>query len=748
MKRIISAVLVLSIICVGAYLLYDRYFSQKHNYSDQLKFDSTHHFYECVHCGKKKSVKKHVSSGEATAGRDEVCRICGYVIEKGSGLSFSSLSVDGDEVYGKVSNSTAQFSFSDEIRTAVGTEYTVSFDRNGSELTSETVSLKVGDNVFYVTEIIDGEKTQTYTVTIRRRAVYTVVFVPGLGMASKTVSVEEDSLIEAPSVSHEGYTLVGWDYDFSIPVTEDLIISASWSSGGGTSDTARYKVEYYLESPETERYALHSSEEYTQAVGSYVTAEKKVFENYTFNIDASKLGGTVSKDGSLVLRLYYSLSVYTLSNADAECGRITGVGSYKYGVTAPFTATVSSVQPGYKFDGWYSGGVLLSKEKSYLFTVDRNVEARFIPDGDMGIFYFESDGDSCTITGLRDKTLTEIVIPESVTAIGDHAFENCTSLVSVSFGDGVKTVGISAFEGCASLRYVSFGDSVERIDNAAFRDCVKLVSIKLPDRIDYIGSYAFEGCYRLVEVIKPSSFVITDDCKAKTYALEIHSGESKLKAVGDCLFYSVNGKNYLVDYVGVGGSLSLPSDYSGEEYVINTNAFKNYTHLTSLIIPDSATSIGSYAFTGCTSLSKVTIGDGVKEINSSAFYMCTSLGSVTLGDSVEIIYSQAFGDCASLTEIILPDSVKELRASAFSGCKNLVSIVIGKSVKKINDSAFSGCEKLDTVYYRSTGADWNLIKINENGNSYLTGADRYYYSETSEDGKYWHFDQSGKSVVW
>ncbi len=153
---------------------------------------------------------------------------------------------------------------------------------------------------------------------------------------------------------------------------------------------------------------------------------------------------------------------------------------------------------------------------------------------------------------------------------------------------------------------------------------------------------------------------------------------------------------------------------------IGSNAFRDCTPLTTIIIPSSVTEIGSSAFRGCTSLQSITIPDSVtyigesafegcsllssvkmpntiKSIESSTFRGCTSLSSITIPDSVETIEASAFQSCISLPLISLPDSVTYLGESAFEGCSLLSSFKMSNSIKLIDSSAFRGCTSLPSI---------------------------------------------------
>ena len=121
---------------------------------------------------------------------------------------------------------------------------------------------------------------------------------------------------------------------------------------------------------------------------------------------------------------------------------------------------------------------------------------------------------------------------------------------------------------------------------------------------------------------------------------------------------------------------------------------------------------------------------------------------IVVPSGVTSINRIAFQSCSNLTSIEIPASVTSIGSSAFSGCNNLTSIKIPASVTSIGSSAFEYCNNLTSVYYTGTASNWDNISINS-GNSFLTDATIYYYSETepSEEGNYWHY-VDGEIVVW
>ena len=255
-----------------------------------------------------------------------------------------------------------------------------------------------------------------------------------------------------------------------------------------------------------------------------------------------------------------------------------------------------------------------------------------------------------------------------------------------------------------NITSVVIPDSVTSIDSYAFYDCDSLTSVTIGDSVTSIGDYAFSSCYKLVEIINKSSLNIQkkggvyqnlDD--HAYYTLEVHNGNRKIVNKDGYLFYTYEGVNYLVNYVGTDTALTLPANYNGENYVIYQYAFYKNDNITSVIIPDSVTSIGDYAFDDCDSLTSMTIGNNVKNLGDSSFAGCSSLTSVMISDSVRSIGKDAFNSCSDLTNVTIGDSVTNIGEAAFIYCDTLINVTIGKNVKTIDRAAFKYCTSLTNI---------------------------------------------------
>ena len=106
---------------------------------------------------------------------------------------------------------------------------------------------------------------------------------------------------------------------------------------------------------------------------------------------------------------------------------------------------------------------------------------------------------------INGNLVTQLVIPDGVTEIGNYAFTECIDIIGITIPDGVTIIGKYAFSGCDSLTKVIGGDDVTSIGECAFCDCVNLTSIDISENTETIGNGAFIDCSGLISVTIPDS---------------------------------------------------------------------------------------------------------------------------------------------------------------------------------------------------------------------------------------------------
>ena len=148
---------------------------------------------------------------------------------------------------------------------------------------------------------------------------------------------------------------------------------------------------------------------------------------------------------------------------------------------------------------------------------------------------------------LNGERMTDLIVPVSVTSIGNSAFEHCGRLKSVTIPDSVTSIGDSAFCLCRSLTSVTIGNGVTSIGSSAFAYCDKLTSVTIGDRVTNIGKSAFSGCIRLTNMMIPASVrAIRKDAFERTCitAFKVSPLSKKFQAVNGIIL-SKDGKKLI-----------------------------------------------------------------------------------------------------------------------------------------------------------------------------------------------------------
>lgn len=305
--------------------------------------------------------------------------------------------------------------------------------------------------------------------------------------------------------------------------------------------------------------------------------------------------------------------------------------------------------------------VEMDQASSFITFVDSNVKnlclANWDTNGDGKLSMAEAASVTSIGTVFRNNTsitsFDELRYFTGLTTIGGYAFQNCSSLTSISIPESVTSIDSWAFSGCSGLTKAEFA-SIERLCNISFEadnsnplyyahhlyiDGQEVKDVVIPNSVTSIGQYVFEGC----------------------------SGPT---------------------------SITIPNSVTNIGYC----AFERSSGLTSITIPISVVTIGEWAFCHCSGLTTAIIPNSVTTIGNAAFYDCPSLTSVTIGNRVTSIGSSAFNGCSSLTSITIPESVTNIGVSAF-WCSGLTRVNNQSETPQSIDNNYTFSNRANATLY-------------------------------------------------
>ena len=354
----------------------------------------------------------------------------------------------------------------------------------------------------------------------------------------------------------------------------------------------------------------------------------------------------------------------------------------------------------------------------------------------------------CKNLYLNGKLVTDLVIPDSVTAIPDGRFSGCTSIQSVTIPGSVESVGNSAFAGCTNLTSVTIQEGVKTIGNRAFDSLEKLETVSLPDSLTAIGDEAFRYCENLRRITIPKGVKTIGqyaffDCRNLT-DVELQEG---LETLGFRVFYRCNipsitipstmiqigeqafCENYNLYYVVNKSDLSLTfgasdhghvacyakviEDKSGNRTNVDgslvtadgfvfTTIDDVYTLIsyigsnTTVTLPESVNG-KTYSIYRLNGVQNVVLPSFMTEVPEQAFFTNSKLKSVTFAPGTTKIGDNAFNGCSNLQSITLPNTLTSIGGAAFGNCSGLTEITIPSTVTSLGSGAFAGCTGLTTV---------------------------------------------------
>lgn len=319
--------------------------------------------------------------------------------------------------------------------------------------------------------------------------------------------------------------------------------------------------------------------------------------------------------------------------------------------------------------------------------------------------------------------LKSVKLPPSIKKIrgGTGAFDGCTSLTDVDFGENpkLKVIGSSIWQ---NINSINSGASA-LIFCGAFSNCTSLKEISIPESVTTIEGGAFYGSGIEKVNFAPNCSIESLDGFRVSYMdrlgrdqyflIGTFYGCEHLKTIEIPSSVILITESAFTGWTGL-EEITIPETV---KYLTGESLFSNCRNLKTAHFPKSFTEIGKSMFSGCGSLVKLDFAGGIKSIKSQAFKGCTSLETIDI-EGVSDIERGAFSGCG-FTHIRIPDSMttipgalfsdcsmlkdvdfnktETIGAYAFSSCQALTEITLPKTVASVENYAFSSCDNLETV---------------------------------------------------
>ena len=292
--------------------------------------------------------------------------------------------------------------------------------------------------------------------------------------------------------------------------------------------------------------------------------------------------------------------------------------------------------------------------------------------------------------------LSSVNIPNSVTIIENNAFSS-TQLTSIRI-PGNATQWERAFAGCSKLTTVIIESGIKKIEKGAFANCTGLTSVSIPNSVTVISESAFSSCTALTSIDIPNS--VTEISSTAFYdCTELTSVVWKARK---CANFSNSA------YSPQFNTCPNITSFTFGENVEKIPAYlcSGITQISEISIPESVTYMGRAAFKECPGITSVrwnarTCTDFTSAENSAGFNTCPNITAFAFGENVEKIPAYLCFGMERLTEIILPQKTTTLGNGVFKNCIGLQSISIPLSTATIGADAFNDCMALTSVIWNA-----------------------------------------------
>lgn len=298
-----------------------------------------------------------------------------------------------------------------------------------------------------------------------------------------------------------------------------------------------------------------------------------------------------------------------------------------------------------------------------------------------------------------EKTgLVSVHIPDGVKSIESYVFNGCEALKEAVMGKEINYIGYSAFNSCSALENIVIPENVDSIAGFAFSDCSALTSIVIPDNVEVIENDAFSNCKQLASLsmgkkVRKIDYRAFDDCTALDsvyWNAEEFRGNGRNGVLPRTFRKIVFGES--VAYVPVGlceDNANLTTVKMGSHIrAIGGSAFKQCTALKEVVLPPDVISIEESAFYGCTALQAVDFPASLEYIGNTAFAN-TGLTSLFIPSTVESFGTYAFSQNEELEWVIVAKEPFQHPDGMFNGCSKLQAIYLPDGINYYENYGWS-----------------------------------------------------------
>ncbi len=472
--------------------------------------------------------------------------------------------------------------------------------------------------------------------------------------------------------------------------------------------------------------------DYEQWAYGDTAAPWKAYESF---IQELVIGDGITAIGTYTFDSLYSLTTVTIPASVTAIGQ----GAFEYCSsikTASFLGTA---------DEWYALNENIGTGNDNLISaIQFDTRVRGVC-GEKLTWVLEEDSEQGTLTLTIEGTgpmykwnniptpwetykadITDVVLPEGLTTIGDMAFYGMGKIDELTIPDTVTDIQYFSVADCRNLPTVEIPEAVETIGNGAFDGYLQSVYVYSKDveiypHVDTLSNPPYTVIYGYMDT--------TAQTYAQTYGYKFEPldytegilasgtcGEAATWSVEDNILY-IRGEGDMDDYtteeyapwysyrgritgvvveeeVTSVGAYALynmtnvrTATVEAPVTVIGAGAFYGCSQLRVVTFPEELKTVGDRAFYNCSRLQSVDLPDGCGTIGSYAFYNCWRIGQAELGGAAEI-GDYAFYNCYNIPSLVLPDGLKTIGAHAFRDCKGLAKITLPASLESIGSGAF------------------------------------------------------------